>query len=212
MFKTLLALLMSSSTAFAASQCPNLYPNSKQIGQKEGIELCNAMFVTVYDSTKTRAVFSSESLPPKLYNVTRTDHFHRDSRADAVGPTDYSGSGYDRGHLVPAEDAFNDLTMDESFLMTNMTPQNPKLNRGSWRVVENAARNKVVSSGKTAWIVTGAIYGDSKKTNKGIPVPTQYFKCVYGAGQTCWLTPNVSGGKIAAVPYSKIKALAPYLP
>ena len=44
---------------------------------------------------------------------------------------DYKGSGYDRGHLkASADESCNQTQMDETFLMSNMSPQNPSFNRG----------------------------------------------------------------------------------
>lgn len=54
----------------------------------------------------------------------------------------YDKSGYDKGHLVPAEDmAFNKESMSNSFVWWNCVPQTPKLNRGNWRVEEKKWHN-----------------------------------------------------------------------
>ena len=54
----------------------------------------------------------------------------------------YRGSGYDRGHLKPAADSKGSMEeMESSFLMTNMAPQTPNLNRGIWKQLEEAVRN-----------------------------------------------------------------------
>ena len=53
--------------------------------------------------------------------------------------SDYSRSGYDRGHLCPAGDNKWSLTaMIESFLLSNICPQKHTLNSGDWRVLEEA--------------------------------------------------------------------------
>ena len=50
---------------------------------------------------------------------------------------DYNKSGYDKGHLVPAEDMeYDKESMNNSFVWWNCVPQTPKLNRGNWRVEE----------------------------------------------------------------------------
>ncbi len=73
----------------------------------------------------------------KLYkpttNVSRTGSvFHGKCKH-----FNYTKSGYDKGHLVPAEDmAFNKEAMNNSFVWWNCVPQTPKLNRGNWRIEE----------------------------------------------------------------------------
>ena len=59
-----------------------------------------------------------------------------------VQPDDYTGSGFDRGHLVPAADR-NKTTADSQavFLMTNIFPQSPDNNQGPWEKLESANSN-----------------------------------------------------------------------
>ena len=68
--------------------------------------------------------------------AVRTDDFREDPNIVTFSalPSDYSRSGYDRGHLAPAEDMkFSEVTMRESFYMSNMSPQKPDFNRGVTR-------------------------------------------------------------------------------
>ena len=65
--------------------------------------------------------------------VNRSDDFRADPYVPtgSATPQDYTRSGYDRGHLVPAADmGYSDRTMSESFYMSNMSPQDPQFNRG----------------------------------------------------------------------------------
>lgn len=77
-------------------------------------------------------------------NVTRTNKFAEDKDVPVqfrATLADYHRSGYDRGHQAPAADMRSTTTtMKESFLLTNMTPQLPELNRGAWRILEEKAR------------------------------------------------------------------------
>ncbi|MBR2161096.1 MAG: DNA/RNA non-specific endonuclease, partial [Bacteroidaceae bacterium] len=67
----------------------------------------------------------------------------------AVAYEDYSGSGYDRGHMCPAGDNHFDATaMDECFYMTNICPQNHELNKESWNDLEMACRRWARHYGK----------------------------------------------------------------
>lgn len=54
---------------------------------------------------------------------------------------DYASSGYDRGHMCPGGDCnWDDEGRDETFVLSNMCPQNPNLNRGDWKEIEMACR------------------------------------------------------------------------
>jgi endonuclease G len=90
---------------------------------------------------------------------------------------DYSKSGYDRGHLVSAEDfAFNKYLEELTFSYFNVFPQHPKLNRGSWKAWENKIR--LESKRSPLKIYVGGIYGTNKIKNK-IAIPDYCWKVVY---------------------------------
>ena len=163
----------------AHAECDQFYPNGLKIQPLGTVELCNVFFVTQYDDVNRKALFSSELLSPGEHNVRRRDTFRADGRVrNPVKSFEYYDSGYDRGHLVPADDANNNEEMFDTFLMTNMTPQNPKLNRGPWKQLENKIRKEVNLSGKPAIVVTGAIY-TKENFMKDVPIPTGYYKILY---------------------------------
>lgn len=94
---------------------------------------------------------------------------------------DYVRSGYDRGHMCPAGDnKWSAVAMDESFLLTNVCPQAPSLNRGDWNEMEQACRKWAKQEG-ALYIVCGPIfYKNSKKTigKNRVSVPDAFFKVV----------------------------------
>ncbi|MBN2520202.1 MAG: DNA/RNA non-specific endonuclease [Bacteroidales bacterium] len=121
--------------------------------------------------------------------VERTDDFRPDysipygSRSEL---SDYSGSGYDRGHMAPAADMKrNEKVMSESFFLSNMSPQvGINFNRGIWAQLEEAVRGWVKQKG-TLTIITGPVFmpEDSIVTYKvigenNVAVPTYFFKIV----------------------------------
>ena len=124
--------------------------------------------------------------------VERSDNFRPDYRipqmfrADLV---DFNGSGYDRGHLVPSADqAGMQVQNSETFLLTNMSPQKPDLNRVVWRRLENAVRvlNEKADVLET-YVVTGPVFdfdkpvtviGTNDTNDVTIPVPHAYFKSI----------------------------------
>lgn len=95
--------------------------------------------------------------------------------------SDYTHSGYDRGHMAPAADMkWNKKAMEESFYMSNICPQNRKLNRDDWGDLEEKCRDWAEKYGK-AYIVCGPIY-DSKSPKRigkhKIAVPERFFKAI----------------------------------
>ena len=113
----------------------------------------------------------------------RQDNFRPDdSLPDAwykVRPNEYTGSGYDRGHIAPSADRTrNEADNSSTFLMTNMMPQVPELNRGVWGDLEEYCRS-LVQQGKELYIVAGPVgsQGAIGKKEK-ITVPAKTWKVI----------------------------------
>lgn len=69
--------------------------------------------------------------------------FTQDDRLKApqASHEDYTHSGYDRGHMCPASDRSRSISsMKQTFVVTNICPQAPALNRGAWEKIENDSR------------------------------------------------------------------------
>ena len=107
----------------------------------------------------------------------RNDSFRSDSRITTCNTegNKYRGSGYDRGHLVPAAAMrISEKAMSDCFLMTNISPQSPSLNRGAWRELEEWSR--VISEQKQDSIVVLVGHGREFDLLEGYgPVPQKYF-------------------------------------
>jgi endonuclease G len=93
---------------------------------------------------------------------------------------DYKHSGYDRGHMAPAATMdFSKKSMQESFLLSNMTPQLPGLNRQGWRYLEEYIRTWAEQRSEL-YVVTGALFeGEEKFIGDRVSVPSGYFKVVF---------------------------------
>ena len=94
---------------------------------------------------------------------------------------DYVRSGYDRGHLCPSADNRWDATAQEqSFLLTNVCPQDHNLNVGDWHELENLCRKWAKTYG-SIYIVAGPVLlkGKHKTIGKNkVTVPEAFFKVV----------------------------------
>lgn len=95
--------------------------------------------------------------------------------------TDYKHSGYDRGHMCPSGDnKWSAEAQRESFLFTNICPQEPNLNSGDWNEMEMQCRRWAKEYGDL-YIVCGPIlYSQKHKTigRNRVVVPEAFFKVV----------------------------------
>ncbi len=74
---------------------------------------------------------------------------------NALSHDDYTSSGFDRGHMCPNADRSGDEVLQkETFLMTNIIPQNPNCNQGVWKDLEEWCRDEA-DKGKELYIVSG---------------------------------------------------------
>ncbi|RMF03167.1 MAG: DNA/RNA non-specific endonuclease [Bacteroidetes bacterium] len=112
----------------------------------------------------------------------RSDNFRPDPSisSKSATPDDYRGSGYDRGHMVPAADmAYDAEAMDETFLMSNISPQARNFNQGVWRELEELTRDWAKKY-KRLYVVSGPVLSEKPKAYIGrdnkVAVPTAYFK------------------------------------
>jgi len=94
-------------------------------------------------------------------------------------PDDYTNSGYDKGHLVPSAAVdFSRRSNNETFLMTNVIPQDPKLNRQAWRSLERLERTWTSLHGALL-IVSGPMYGKRNRRVGDLSVPKGFYKIIY---------------------------------
>ena len=117
-------------------------------------------------------------------NQRSKEVFHEDEQVAAPRATDwdYYNSRYDRGHMCPAGDNKWDATaMNQTFLFTNICPQNHGLNKYEWNDVEIMCRDWARQYGAID-IVCGPIYygrGEQKTVGKNkVWVPAACFKVV----------------------------------
>ncbi len=162
--------------------------NKKVLKSKPGEVIHHQYYSLNYDEEHEQARWTMHELSKTMLKpiVDRTDDFREDPKVStySAGPTDYKYSGYDRGHMVPAGNMRFSLTaMSESFYMSNMSPQHPKLNRYMWKNLEDLVRIWAKQYGKV-YIVTGPVLDDSlKKINEVISVPKKYYKVIYREDQ-----------------------------
>lgn len=126
--------------------------------------------------------------------VKRKDNFRADQdlpKGQRSELADYDGSGFDRGHLAPAEDMKRSAQiMSESFLLSNMSPQKPEFNRGIWKSLEVKVR-KWTKEKKDIHVITGPLYLDGNHNTIGpdhVVVPSHFYKIIIAGSST---DPNI---------------------
>ena len=114
-------------------------------------------------------------------DVPRYDKFKPDPMVPqnvSAHTNDYKHSGYDRGHMAPAADMkWDEQAMRESFYLSNICPQNPNLNGGVWKDLEEQVRDLASQKG-SIFVICGPIVTDTSTTlgeNK-VVVPQAFFK------------------------------------
>ncbi|MGL4993364.1 MAG: DNA/RNA non-specific endonuclease [Bacteroidales bacterium] len=112
----------------------------------------------------------------------RDDNFTPDPKLKYKHTTtsDFTRSGFDRGHLAPAADmAWSKKAMNESFYMTNISPQDPNFNRGVWKRLEEQTR-KWAKSDSLLLIMTGPVLTSGLPTmgKTDIIIPEYFYKVV----------------------------------
>ena len=119
-------------------------------------------------------------------------------------PEDYAGSGFDRGHLVPAGDLkWNGTAMRQSFMLTNVAPMHKALNEGGWAKLEEKVREWTARD-SALLVFTGPVVsdGDTTLASGRVKVPSAYYKvimapCVRPIRVIAFIYPNGhSGGRL----------------
>jgi len=117
--------------------------------------------------------------------VDRSNDFRPDPElpSSASDMKDYTKSGYDKGHLAPAEDMrYSAKGESESFYMSNMSPQIQGFNRGVWKRLEKQVRRFAHDEGSIV-VVTGPIFPSFGGRKLGeMSVASKFYKVVYSEG------------------------------
>jgi endonuclease G len=139
----------------------------------------------------------------------RSDKFKTDPdlKGPHSTPADYAHSGYDQGHQAPAANQGKDQQLqNETFFMSNMAPQIPKMNRNAWKALETLTRQWVTTYTE-AYEFTGPIFYDPQATNgtiqyptigrDAVAVPTHFYKIIIVKDGAHWksiafVMPNIS--------------------
>lgn len=194
----LLIVLLSCSTTNQQVSINNKEPNSPRIesvnttlgvpadqDSADDYIIIRPQYVLSYNPNRNVANWVSWNLDSSWYgNVPRySGNFITDtSLPDSfykVKHSDYTNSGYDRGHMVRSEERTKTVEDNKStFLLTNILPQRPDLNRGVWLNLENYCEDLCKKENKELFVIAGGIFHSENKIKDLVAVPDSFFKII----------------------------------
>lgn len=132
--------------------------------------------------------------------------FHPDETLPAgfiqILPKDYTGGGFDRGHMCPHSDrGGTDDMSEETFVMSNMIPQSPHVNQKAWAQLELYCRNLVEKQGKVLYTICGpeGQGGEGQNGKKNIIGQTRHITVPAKCWKVILVLDDTPGDDIAKV-------------
>jgi len=154
----------------------------------DGRLLCRTGYLLAHDGDFKTPIWVIQRLTREkaLERQPRPNDFRPDldlPKEERAELSDYKGSGYDRGHMAPSADfGWSAVAISESYLLSNMVPQNGPNNQQIWANLESQVRDWAIVRGEIM-IYTGPIYNNDvaeKTIGKGkVGVPDKLYKIVY---------------------------------
>ena len=182
---SLLWLPLSASALF--DQCKDLFPNQTIPSTTQaGRDLCFDDFAILYSPTDKKPIYTAEKLNGEQLRAPhprRSNQFYEEARLplhERSLLTDYRGSGYDRGHNVPAGDMTGEKGMAQSFSLANMMPQARQNNQGIWaKRVEEPTRMYIKRAQGDVYVFTGSIGNAGSIGKSKVTIPGFLYKLIY---------------------------------
>ncbi|WP_245832236.1 DNA/RNA non-specific endonuclease [Oceanospirillum sanctuarii] len=152
--------------------------------------LRNEGYMVGYSDLRMNPLWATYWLQPltpeqKQNGYKRPGQFSEDWRTVwRVSHQDYTRSGYDRGHLAPnyaISRLYGKEAQVETFLMTNIVPQKPNLNRKVWQRLEEAAIDHFTEQFSRIAVITGPVFdAQTERLDSWVEVPDAFYKIFVG--------------------------------
>ncbi len=198
----------AQATYLALGNPSNATPNTSNA---DNFLLVNNFYALSYNRSRATANWVAWRVTKAdMSDLSREDSFRPDDRLPKswgrITPSDYTGSGYDRGHICPNADRDGSPdSMASTFLMTNMIPQTPDLNRGAWAKLEGYLRT-LVTRGSDLYIVAG-VYGEKGKIKKKVTIPEYVWKIAVAVPQGAGIDAINENTRVIAVNMPNAKGI-----
>jgi endonuclease G len=104
----------------------------------------------------------------------------------------YSRSDYDRGHMAPnfaIATRYSRETQEETFRMSNISPQRRALNAGVWKTLEPRIATRYPGRFGEVWVFAGPVFGQSpRRLHNRVAVPEEFFMIILDESDGRWRT------------------------
>ena len=144
-------------------------------------------FVIGWSSSLRHAVWCAYHVTPgENHQISGRARFQQDkSVRNAAKPGDYAKTGFDRGHMAPnhaISTRYGVEAQKKTFLMSNIVPQTPSLNRGAWREFEHRIADLWTKKWGEIWVIVGCYSDlDDRQVLPGstdIDVPERFYQII----------------------------------
>lgn len=166
-----------------AAWIKSLLPYGQPSSKFEDVVIGRIAYVTSFNLAKGIPSWVAWLITPEHQKIhlPRKNEFATDQYQPSVIPEDYADSGYDRGHLADDDDMnWDEEVQAECFYMTNMSPQVPAINRGTWKSIEMLTRIWVTRTNHPHLVYAGNISSNTSKKigSHYVTVPDKLFKII----------------------------------
>ncbi len=184
---TALLIWMTLCGSASTIPTPNPYlPQSVFIIERQG-------YILAYDGRTRNAAWVYEHLTRDSLEIKNASRKQCHFKSDVSLPKhirssvdDYRGSGYQLGHLCPFADCRSSPNAaEETFILSNISPQTPALNQGVWKKLEEYLRD-LVKKYPSLHIITLPLYLPKDRCvsyailgTNNVAVPTHFCKVVF---------------------------------
>jgi len=197
--KIILLLLIIFFTACGGNSNPNVQVDTnsnyynKFISTASCSEIIDKTFLTICYDTNLKAskavVYTLSGDLVNELNIQKRPFFYEEptlASTQRASYSDYTNSGYDRGHLAPdAAFDWSQESLDSTYSLANIIPQIPNVNQQLWVDVEKYARSKAVELGQlTIMNVVKYSSNPNRIGSNNIAVSTGYYKMLYNTDES----------------------------
>lgn len=182
----LIALLAALGWQISESQqaTQEIYGGTPQSGWSDAVRVLRSPgFVTGYSELQRGALWTAYQVRPIRIkkHLPRPGNFSEDWRTLwRVLPSDYSRTGFQRGHLAPnfaMAQLYGAKAQLASFRMSNVLPQTAGVNQGVWQRLEEIEIDDWARRLGTLQVLAGPVYwGERERLRSGLEIPDAFYR------------------------------------